>query len=105
VGPDERLFMAAIVVDNFCAAFSTVAFVSLLTWLTGKTFSGTQYALLASLGNLGRTVMASSSGAMVDFLDGNWALFFLITALMVIPGLLLLLVIARMLRSRPQDEP
>lgn len=104
VGPSEMLFMAAIVVDNFCAAFSTVAFVSLLTWLTGKTFSGTQYALLASLGNLGRTVMASSSGAMVDFLDGNWALFFLITALMVIPGLLLLLVIARMLPRDTQTD-
>ena len=107
VGPSEPLFMAAIVVDNFCAAFSTVAFVSLLTWLTGKTFSGSQYALLASLGNLGRTVMASSSGAMVDFLGGNWALFFLITALMVTPGLLLLLLIARMLPKAPgaQHQP
>ncbi len=101
VGPSEKLFMAAILVDNFCAAFSSVAFVSFLTWLTGKTFSGTQYALLASLGTLGRTLLASSSGAMVDFLDGNWALFFLITALMVIPGLLLLLLIARMMRDKP----
>lgn len=105
VGPNEHLFLAAIVVDNFCAAFSTVAFVSLLTWLTGKTFSGSQYALLASLGNLGRTVLASSSGAMVDFLDGNWALFFLITALMVIPGLLLLLLIAHMLPKAPGAQP
>jgi PAT family beta-lactamase induction signal transducer AmpG len=96
-GPDTTLFMAAIVVDNFCAAFSTVAFVSLLTWLTGRAFSGSQYALLASLGNLGRTTLASGSGVLVDWLQGNWALFFVITALMVIPGLLLLLAIGRQL--------
>lgn len=105
VGPNETLFLAAILVDNFCAAFSSVAFVSFLTWLTGKTFSGTQYALLAALGTLGRTLLASSSGIMVDFLDGNWALFFLITALMVIPGLLLLLLIARMINERAPDQP
>mgnify|MGYP000911621533 CR=1 FL=1 len=104
VGPSEKLFLAAILVDNFCAAFSSVAFVSFLTWLTGKTFSGTQYALLAALGTLGRTLLASSSGVMVDLLNGNWALFFLITALMVIPGLVLLLVIARIMRNRLNED-
>ncbi|MFT6693098.1 MAG: PAT family beta-lactamase induction signal transducer AmpG, partial [Colwellia sp.] len=29
-------------------------------------------------------------GIMVDWLDGNWSLFFLCTALMVIPSLLFL---------------
>ncbi|MBU2886915.1 MFS transporter [Gilvimarinus agarilyticus] len=95
VGPKEWLFLATIVVDNFCAAFSTVAFVSLLTWLTGRAFSGAQYALLASLGNLGRTSMSSGSGYLVDALGGNWAFFFVLTALMVIPGLVLLVFIGR----------
>lgn len=102
VGPNENLFLAAIIIDNFCAAFSTVAFVSLLTWLTGRAFSGTQYALLASIGSLGRTVMSSSSGIMVDYLQGNWALFFCITALMVIPGLLLLVLVGRMMKERSE---
>ncbi|MCP8897863.1 AmpG family muropeptide MFS transporter [Gilvimarinus xylanilyticus] len=98
-GPKESLFLAAIVVDNFCAAFSTVAFVSLLTWLTGRAFSGAQYALLASLGSLGRTTLASGSGFLVDALNGNWALFFVLTAVMVIPGLILLVVIGKKLRD------
>ena len=34
--------------------------------------------------------MASSSGALVDWLNGDWGIFFIITALMVIPSLLLL---------------
>ena len=89
VGPNEHLFLATIMVDNFTTAFSTVAFVSFLTLLTGQAFSATQYALLASLGNLGRTVLASFSGELVDYLN-NWSLFFVITAVMVIPSLLML---------------
>jgi PAT family beta-lactamase induction signal transducer AmpG len=90
VGPVEWLFAATIIVDNFTTAFSTVAFVAFLTALTGRAFSATQYALLASLGNLGRTTLASFSGTMVDGLDGNWSLFFVITFLMVIPSLVML---------------
>ncbi|MCH8538036.1 MAG: MFS transporter [Alkalimonas sp.] len=105
VGPNTDLFLATILVDNFTSAFSTVAFVSFLTFLTGHAFSATQYALLASLGNLGRTTLASFSGELVDFLDGNWALFFTITALMVIPSLCLLLWIGRKFRRlEPKPE-
>ncbi|MDN3609205.1 MFS transporter [Vibrio ostreicida] len=108
VGPDENLFFAALVVDNFTTAFSTVAFVSFLTVLTGQAFSATQYALLASLGNLGRTTLASFSGGLVDFLN-DWSLFFILTSLMVIPSLLMLYSLrhyfAKLLdKARQRDE-
>ncbi|MEZ8879910.1 MFS transporter [Vibrio lentus] len=89
VGPNEPLFLATLMVDNFTAAFSTVAFVSFLTMVTGQAFSATQYALLASLGNLGRTTLASFSGELVDYLN-DWSTFFILTALMVIPSLIML---------------
>ncbi|MEZ9422758.1 AmpG family muropeptide MFS transporter [Vibrio lentus] len=89
VGPNEPLFLATLMVDNFTAAFSTVAFVSFLTMVTGQAFSATQYALLASLGNLGRTTLASFSGELVDYLS-DWSTFFILTALMVIPSLIML---------------
>lgn len=89
VGPNEHLFLAALMVDNFTSAFSTVAFVSFLTMVTGQAFSATQYALLASLGNLGRTTLASFSGEVVDYLN-DWSTFFILTALMVIPSLIML---------------
>ncbi|MEZ9778146.1 AmpG family muropeptide MFS transporter [Vibrio sp. 10N.261.54.A5] len=88
-GPSETLFLATIIVDNFTTAFSTVAFVSFLTLLTGQAFSATQYALLASLGNFGRTTLASFSGELVDYLN-DWSTFFILTALMVIPSLIML---------------
>ncbi|MCG9678074.1 MFS transporter [Vibrio sp. Isolate23] len=89
VGPSEQLFLATLVVDNFTSAFSTVAFVSFLTVVTGQAFSATQYALLASLGNFGRTTLASFSGELVDYLN-DWSMFFILTALMVIPSLIML---------------
>lgn len=104
VGPNEQLLLWAILVDNFTTAFSTVAFVTFLTSFTGVAFSASQYALLASLGNLGRTSMAAVSGAFVDWLNGNWALFFIITSLMVLPSLWFLWLIHRQLSQRQHTE-
>ena len=90
VGPDERLFALAIVLDNFTAAFATVAFIAFISHFTSRTHTATQYALLASLGNLGRTTLSSGSGFLVDAMNGNWFWFFILTSLMVIPALVIL---------------
>ena len=76
--------------DLIAAAFATVAFVTFISLLVDRTYTATQYALLASIGTIGRTSLAASSGAMVDWLDGDWGLFFVITAVMVLPSLALL---------------
>ncbi len=104
-GPSESLFLAAILVDNFTTAFSSVAFVAFLSWLTGRAFSAAQYALLSSLGNLGRTTLSSFSGELVDMLGGNWVMFFALTSLMVVPSLLLLVLISRTFRARLASSP
>lgn len=89
-GKSELLFAFAVIVDDLAAAFATVAFVTFISLLVDRNYTATQYALLASIGTLGRTLLASSSGALVDGLDGDWGLFFVLTALMVIPSLILL---------------
>ena len=61
--------------------------------LVDRTYTATQYALLASIGTAGRTTLAASSGAMVDWLNGDWGIFFIITAVMVIPSLIFLYII------------
>jgi PAT family beta-lactamase induction signal transducer AmpG len=86
----ELLFAIAVIFDDIAAAFATVAFVAFISLLVDRTYTATQYALLASIGTAGRTTLASSSGALVDWLNGNWGLFFILTALMVIPSLLIL---------------
>ena len=86
----ELLFAIAVIFDDIAAAFATVAFVAFISLLVDRAYTATQYALLASIGTAGRTTLASSSGALVDWLNGDWGLFFILTALMVIPSLIIL---------------
>ena len=89
-GKSELLFAIAVIFDDMAAAFATVAFVAFISMLVDRTYTATQYALLASIGTAGRTTLAASSGAMVDWLNGDWGIFFIITAIMVIPSLIFL---------------
>ena len=94
----ELLFAIAIIFDDIAAAFATVAFVAFISLLVDRTYTATQYALLASIGTAGRTTLASSSGALVDWLNGDWGIFFIITAIMVIPSLIILWFIKQKLK-------
>ena len=97
-GKSEWVFALAVLLDDIAAAFATVAFVTFISLLVDRTYTATQYALLASIGTIGRTTLAASSGAMVDGLGGDWGLFFVITALMVIPSLCLLWLLRHKIR-------
>ena len=116
VGPEVWLFAFAVVADDFTSAVSTVTFVAFISQLCDKTFSATQYALMASLGTFARNTLASFSGFVVDGLENwtvahnlafggvsaenmAWAIFFVITTLMVLPGLGLLWLISARLQD------
>lgn len=105
LGPIKWLFATTVIIDGFTSAWSNVAFVAFLSSLCDRTYTATQYALLASLGTLGRTFFASSSGQLVDWLQGNWPLFFILTALAVVPSLLILLKLGNRLESESALEP
>ena len=92
-GKSELLFAIAVIFDDIAAAFATVAFVAFISMLVDRTYTATQYALLSSIGTAGRTTLAASSGALVDWLNGDWGTFFIITAVMVIPSLIFLYMI------------
>ena len=113
-GPEPWVFITAVVMDDFTSAVSTVTFVAFISQLCDRTFTATQYALMASLGTFARNTIASFSGFAVDGIEKwvlahnltfvgagaentAWALFFLLTTLMVIPSLLLLWFIAKRL--------
>ncbi len=98
VGASEVLFAFTVLLDDLAAAFATVAFVAFISALVDRTYTATQFALLASIGTAGRTLFASSSGTLVDWLNGDWGIFFIITALMVIPSLLCLIAIKNKLQ-------
>jgi len=97
-GKSEWLFAVTVLLDDIAAAFATVAFVAFISLLVDRTYTATQYALLASIGTLGRTTLAASSGELVDWLNGDWGIFFVITTVMVIPSLICLWIIRNKLK-------
>ena len=90
------IFLGSIVPEELGLAYTIpLTFISLLV---DRAYTATQYALLASIGTAGRTTLASSSGALVDWLNGDWGIFFILTAIMVIPSLIILWVIKNKLK-------
>ena len=53
-GKSEILFAIAVIADDITAAFATVAFVAFISLLVDRTYTATQYALLASIGTAGQ---------------------------------------------------
>jgi MFS transporter, PAT family, beta-lactamase induction signal transducer AmpG len=88
VGRNYGLMLAAINVENFCAGLESAAFVAFLMSLCNQQFSATQYALLSSLLAFSRDIMVAPSGGWAANL--GWPNFFLATAFLALPGLLLL---------------
>lgn len=89
IGVNVPFLTGAIIVENFCGAIGTVIFVAYLSALCGaRAHTATQYALLTALTAVGRTFLASGGGFVAE--ATGWPLFFVITTLAGIPGLLLL---------------
>jgi len=66
----------------------TAAFVAFLMALCNHKFTATQFALLSAFASLGRVFVGPLSGTLVE--GYGWFLFFLVTFLAAIPGLVLL---------------
>ena len=85
----NRLLMyAATALETGSQGLATGALDVFLIRLTAKKFSGTQYALFASVFALGRTLAGAPAGFLVDAL--GWTPFFLVTVVASVPGLLML---------------
>jgi PAT family beta-lactamase induction signal transducer AmpG len=88
-GHDIVVLTLAITADNFTGALGGVAFVAYLSSLCTAGMAGTQYALLTSLMAFGRTALSAGGGWLAA--HTGWTIFWVITTLLAIPGLLLLL--------------
>lgn len=99
-GADAGVFTAAMVIDNFCNGFAGVALVGYMSSLTNVGYTATQYALLSSFYALPGKVLKGLSGVAVETLEGGrtlleaYSLFFVGTALVGIPAVLLCIVLA-----------
>lgn len=103
VGHNIYVLMGCISLDNISGGMSVAAFVAYLSSLCNVAYTATQYALLSSLMSFARDVFASTSGFLAEKVA--WPLFFVVTALMVIPGLIVLYVLQkRLAKNLPLKE-
>ncbi|MBD2356188.1 AmpG family muropeptide MFS transporter [Tolypothrix sp. FACHB-123] len=91
-GKNYQAMVLAINIEQFCGGLGTAAFVAFLMSLCNQKFSATQYALLSSLMAVSRDILASPGGAIAQ--STGWPLFFIITIVAAVPGLLLLPIFA-----------
>lgn len=92
-GHNIYVLMVSISLDNISGGMGTAAFVAYLSSLCSVAYTATQYALLSSFMSLARDVFAATSGFVAAVV--SWPVFFVLTALMVIPSLLILLYLVR----------
>ena len=115
-GGDPTVFVAAMAIDGFATGFAGTALVAYMSSLTSIGYTATQYALLSSFYALLGKVLKGFSGVAVEQLASGrtlvegYALFFLGTAIVGLPALLLCLVLARRnvrigAGERPRSQP
>ena len=88
VGASVPALTVCIIVENVTGGMGTAAFVAYMSQLCNAKFTATQYALLSSLSSIGRTLFASTAG-ILQAING-WSSFFIITAGLGVPGMILI---------------
>jgi len=87
-GHDMTMLYIVIAADNLSAGLASAAFIAFLSSLTNVSFTAMQYAIFSSLMLLLPKILGGYSGTMVETM--GYQQFFLLTALMGIPVLLLI---------------
>lgn len=102
--PDLRILALAISIDNLVGGMSGSIFIAFLSGLTNTAYTATQYALFTSIMTLPGKLLGGSSGWVVDRLQeeftathkfGGYAIFFVYTALLGLPALVLAAIVRR----------
>ncbi len=94
-GADNTVLAISTSLENFTGGLATAAFVAYLSNLCNVHYTATQYALLSSLAALGRAWFSTPAGYVAKHLGWGW--FFSLSALLAVPGLLLILILSRRL--------
>jgi PAT family beta-lactamase induction signal transducer AmpG len=89
VGYSVPLLSAVIAFENLSSGMGTAAYAAFMASITNKKFTATQYALLTSLMGIPRVMASAPTGFLAK--NVGWEPFFIVCALIAIPGMLLLL--------------
>jgi MFS transporter, PAT family, beta-lactamase induction signal transducer AmpG len=92
VGHDLVALGFAIGFEAFGVGIGTAAFIAFIARTTDPRYTATQFALFTSLAAVPRTFFNASTGWLVESM--GWQNFFLLCALLAVPGMLLLFKVA-----------
>ena len=93
LGDNIEMLSIVIAMDNLSAGVAAAAFVAYLSSLTNRAFTASQYAIFSSLMLLFPKLLAGYSGVFVESL--GYEGFFFLTALLGLPVLILVVLIAK----------
>jgi PAT family beta-lactamase induction signal transducer AmpG len=99
-GHDVSALVLVISADNLSAGVASAAFIAYLSGLTNIQYSATQYALFSSMMLLAPKWLAGYSGVFVDAYD--YPTFFIATACLGVPVLLLIWLATRLVPADPK---
>jgi PAT family beta-lactamase induction signal transducer AmpG len=88
LGHHYPMMVTSIAAENFFTGMGTAVFSAFVMSVCDKRYTATQYALLSSLFAITRVVGGAPTGWMAKSL--GWEMFYLVSILAMIPGLLLL---------------
>ena len=92
VGHSLGMLAAVISFEYLGVGMGTAAFTAFIARETSKVYAATQFALFTALAALPRTFANASTGVIVE--QVGWVQFFLLCAVLAIPGMVLLLWVA-----------
>ena len=104
IGYNNVVLALTITGENLAGGIGTAVFVGYISLLCNKKFSATQYALLSALASVGRVVISSYAGFVIEDLEGGglfmasaWSDFFVISAVIAVPSILMLIFLKKFL--------
>lgn len=103
VGADLWLLGLTVGVENLAGGMGGAVFIAYMSSLCNVSYTATQYALLSSLANVGRTLFSAPAGFFAETVD--WTTFFLATTVAALPGLALLWLVTTRFSGEINDRP
>ncbi len=99
IGPNVTALAAVVAFEYVGVGLGTAAFVAFIARATHRRFTATQYALFSSFIALPRSLASASTGYLVAAF--GYTAFFLLCAVLALPGMLLLVKVAPWREPRP----
>ena len=98
--PVDVGLLVVITCENLSSGMGTAAFVAFLMSLCNQRFTATQFALLSAFASVGRVWVGPVAGVLAESI--GWPVFFVVSAILALPALIILAVMRGSVRALDQ---